>query len=360
MKTKDGMMAQGIALIIGGALYFVSGILIYFKGRENKFDKGLIWIAFAISHGIDEIADGANTYFNVQGQMHLFLEKVEVTTFILAGTFLLTGFSAKVLKRNPRDVLQVSGIITAPLVLLVFLAGESLIDAIKGAGVSFSGIFISYFTMIYGTFATISFAVIIIMQVFTVQSKWKYLSDPIKRKVFFVVFEGFMLLIYTASEILVPLNELFVIPEVLAIFVVLIAPQEIMLSENDKIQLYMAYEDTGLPIVTVKLNTTIPNDLLDLVTGFLSAINVMASSELEMGNLDQISTEQGYILSEKRDNILFAMLVDEVNTQIKETFENINSQVYEIINSKQYNAGAIDMDIVSEMEEKIFEHIVPS
>ncbi len=351
---------MGIILIAGGILYLLAGILIYFKERSNKFDKGYVWIFFALAHGMDEFADGLNSALGLTGFAHEVLEKIEVTTFMLAGTFLVAGFVSKVTKKEYFESMLAALLSIAPMILIVIFSDISLLDAIKAKNVSLNGFAISLFTITFGVLATLIYASVLFSQSLSLLSKWAYMTPQLRRKVLLYPFEALMLIVYIASELLVPLNELFVVPEVVAIVVVVITPQEIIFSGNGDMQMYLVYEETGLPVLTEKLNPNIPSDILDLVTGFLTAINTMTYEELKLGTLDKIETENGILLSRKEGRFLFAMLVNEVNAQTEQLFEKLNQQILEILTKENYDPSLPDPEVVGRLDALVLQNVIGS
>lgn len=351
-------MANGLILIVGGVLYVVAGLLIYFKEKSNKFDKGYVWVFFALAHGIDELADGLNAAYNFTGNVHDLLEKVEVTTFMLAGTFLVAGFVSKVTRKEYFESMLAALLSISPMILIVIFSDTALIDEIKGRGFDVNGLKISLFTITFGVLATLIYASVLFSQALSLLSKWKYMTPQLRRKVLLYPFEALMLVVYILSELLVPLNELFVLPEVIAIVVVVITPQEIIFSGNKELQMYLVYEKTGLPILTEKLNPNIPSDILDLVTGFLTAINTMTSEELKLGSLDKIETENGILLSRKEGSFLFAMLVREVNAQTEQLFEKLNQQIMEILTNENYDPIRPVPEVIEQLEGLVLQNVI--
>ncbi len=343
---------------MGGVLYVLAGLLIFFKERSNRFDKGYVWIFFAIAHGIDEISDGVNIALKLTGSIHVILEKVEVVTFMLAGTFLVAGFVSKVMKKEYFESMIAALLSITPMLLIVIFSDVALIDEIKARGIVVGDLKISLFTITFGVLATLIYASVLFTQAMTLLSKWNFMNPELRRKVLLYPFEAFMLIVYILSEMLVPLNEFFVLPEVIAIVVVVITPQEIIFSGNKEMQMYLVYEETGLPVLTEKLNPNIPSDVLDLVTGFLTAINTMTSEELKLGTLDKIETENGTLLSRKEGRFLFAMLVSEVNQQTEQLFENLNKKILEILTSEQYDPSLPDTQVIERLEGLVLQNVI--
>ncbi len=342
-----------IHLLIVGVIYVLSSIPIYLKNRENRYDRGFQWIIFSMAHGIDEIADylAGLTNSDELHTIHIFLEKVELATFFLAGAFLFLAALVKMGKIDSNQSLSVSTLLL--LIALFFMVlDENALDAIKSLNISIAGFEFKYITIFFGLFAAIPLIILYFYEFTVLAIKTFKIRNFDKRKIFNSLNIAILFILYIIGELFAPYYIYLVYLEVFTILYIMLTPLEILLDNN--IQIFLVYDQGGMLVYDAKFNTKISDDMAVLVSGFLSAINSLAKNELKIGNLDKINTEQGYLVSEYREKYTFAILINEDKLPTLERFKKLIPMIEEKL-PENYE-GMIDN--ISELDNLVLNTLV--
>lgn len=316
-------MNEDIHILAVGLAYLILAVPIWYRNRLNKFDKGYQWILFSVAHGLDEIFDYFAGYKGVDfiENNHILFEKLELVAFFLTATYLLLAGLVKLeLIRSNQTLSQ--GLFL-PMIVVIFILGfnELVLDAIGDLSITLYGLEYSYVTIIFGFVSAIPLIYAYFYEFAVLFSKTVKLRNFNSKQVWFSLSNGILFILYIIGEVYASYWILLVYLEVLAIFFVMLSPLEVILESN--IQLFLIYDKDGLPVFHTKFNTRIDDDLIVLVTGFLTAINSMATQELKMGNLDTIQTDNGLLISDYSTKYIFSILVNEDRIKTRETFEQV-------------------------------------
>ncbi|MCY3410743.1 MAG: hypothetical protein INQ03_03810 [Candidatus Heimdallarchaeota archaeon] len=320
-------MNDEIHFLIVGMLYLIIAVPIWWKNRNNRYDRGYHWILFSIAHGLDEIFDYFASIDTIDFfiKNHILFEKLELAAFFLTATFLILASLVKLgWFRSNESLLHVLPI---PAVVVVFFLSfnELVLDTIGELSITVLDFEYSYTTLIFGVLAALPLVYAYIYEFIVLIRKTIKLKDFNNKQVFFSLFNGLLFIFYIIGEVYASVFVYLVYLEVITIFFVMLSPLEVILGTN--IQLFLIYDKHGLPVMHTKFNTRIDDDLIVLVTGFLTAINSMVKEELKLGNLDTIQTENGLLITHYDEEYIFSILVNEDRMITREKFESIIPQV---------------------------------
>ncbi len=349
------MATEPVHLVVVGSLYIVLSAFVWYTQRKNEYDKGMAWVLFGIVHGLDEIIDGVKGWGLFQESVNLWLEKIEIGMLYSAGTLLVVIALIKLRILNPRILFKgIVPLLLSGFLFFLFLPRET-VDSLptyqmQVAQYSFE---VNYVMLLFGLVPSVPLALIYIFWSLAYMRRWDVLLVRTKREILKNTGIGFSVLIYGISEFLADVNAVFLYLELLTICLVAITSSELILAGEHGLSLFLWYHVDGMPLLHVKFNTSIPDDDIVLVTGFLSAIQTMAKHELDLGEVDQIQTTKGHLVSYRAGEYLFALLVASPNDALK----NVFYQTAQEIRSK-----TLDLEknpyLIPEKEKKKIENLI--
>ncbi len=349
------MATQAVHLVIVGSLYVVLSVIVLYTQRENEYDKGMAWVIFGIVHGIDEIIDGVKGWGLFQENVNLWLERVEIGMLYSAGSLLVAITLIKLQLINPKILFKgILPLLSLGFLFFLFLPSKTIesipIFQIYAGKYSFE---VSYVIILFGLLPSIPLALIYISWSIAYMRRWNILSTKTRRDILKNVGIGLSVIIYGISEVLADASAVFLYLELLTIFLVAVTSSELILAGEHGLSLFLWYHVDGMPLLHVKFNTSIPDEDIVLVTGFLSAIQTMVKHELDLGEVDQILTTKGHLLSHRAGEYLFALLATSPN----ETLKNIFYQTAQSIRSRTLQFEK-DPYLVPEEEKRKIEDFV--
>ncbi len=349
------MATQAVHLVVVGSLYVLLSAFVWYAQRENEYDKGMAWVLFGIVHGIDEIIDGVKGWGLFQDNVNLWLERVEIGMLYSAGTLLVVIMLIKLRVFNPKILFRgVVPLLSSGFLFFLFLPGKTIdsLPVFQMQMMQFS-FEVNYVMILFGLVPSVPLALIYIFWSIAYIRRWGILPAKARRDILKNAGIGLSVLIYGISEVLADVSAVFLYLELLTIFLVAITSSEFILTGEHGLSLFLWYHVDGMPLLHVKFNTSIPDDDIVLVTGFLSAIQAMAKHELDLGEVDQIQTTKGHLLSYRVGEYLFALLA----TSPSEALRNVFHQTAQEIRSRTPEFEK-DPYLVPENEKKKIENLV--
>ena len=340
-------MNAGYHTLIAGGLFVLISLLFQQRSKNNVYNKGWEWFFFALFHGIDEIADGLNQILNVDNSIHLILEKVEIIFFMLSATFLLIGTLIRLNLMNPKDIFKIGFFIQIPPIIFFVFLKEIQLDSITSHELNFLNYNIELISIVFGAIPTIPLIIAYIWQIFNISGKMK---DNFPRKLFLNYLMVILILaIYAISEMFSSINILFVYFEIFSFSLIIFIPVELNLGAENNLQLFLMYHVDGMMVSNLRFNTGLAEDTLILISGFLSAINTMVSSELNLGSLEKVETNQGLIITKYQGNYIYSLLVKNLTITIQDQLTNFIS---ELNNKTELPKDSVDLSkpVLNEIE----------
>jgi len=332
-------MNEGYHVIVVGIFYIIAGLLFLRNNRNNIYDKGYGWFLFSFFHGVDEIADGL-VRLHIWPNLTFLFDRIEFTTFYLSSSFLLLATLVKINWVKSSEIPYIGFIVQFPVIVYFMSISREMIDIIETKTIMISGIDITFFTIIFGVLPTgiLAFAYIYEFTTILMNRFSRTLSG---RKSLGLLLVAIMLVLYNVGELFASVTIFFLYLEIIAITVILLTPLELNLGSDNRIQLFMIYHEDGFLLHQLKLNTSLSDDTLILVTGFLSAINTMVEEELQLGALEKIETGNGLLYLIHEAPYIFAMLINAEDPNILERLNRVTEKISPVLreNSDQINQG---------------------
>ena len=318
-------MNTGYHTLIAGAMFIFISMLFHQRSRNNVYNKGWEWFFFAFFHGIDEIADGLNQVLKANNLIHLILEKVEIIFFMLSATFLLIGTLIRLNLMNPKDIFKIGFFIQIPPIIFFIFLKETQLDTITSHDLMLLHYSIEMISIVFGAIPTIPLILAYIWQIFNISGKMK--ANFPKKLFLNYLMVIIILVIYAISEMFSSINILFVYFEIFSFSLIVFIPVELNLGTENNLQLFLMYHVDGMMVSNLRFNTGLAEDTLILISGFLSAINTMVSSELNLGSLEKVETNQGIIITKYYGDYIYSLLVKNLTITIQDQLSNFITEL---------------------------------
>jgi hypothetical protein len=344
----------GYHTIIVGSIYLLSSLLFIPKSRNNIFDKGYGWMLFAVFHGIDEIADGM-VQIDLLPDYSLIFERMELAFFFLSSSFLLLATLIKVNWIRGSEIFKIGFGVQLPVILFFLFSSESVVDTIDAFGFTLFGVEVKYFTVIFGLLPTLPLAIIYFLEFLNVSRRFRG-GKSVNRVPLMLLILSLMLVLYNIGEIFASVNIYFLYLEVVTIMVVLLVPLEFNLGADERTQLFLVYHSYGYLVLHVKFNTSLDSETLNLVTGFLTAINTMVREELHLGDLERLETGNGFLYLVHKGDLIYAVLMETEDPTIIQKLHNISGKLDDELATIDLEMGvSLTMDQINKMESLVIQ-----
>ncbi len=330
-------MTNPVHFVIVGVFYIVMSALIYLRSRSNQYDKGYSWILFSIFHGGDELLDGLNEILTFSASMHLFLEKIELISIFLSSVFLMMTLFIQLGLIPPKQQVYTGFFMQAPVIIWFLFLNERSISILIDTKMRILTTDVPVFLVFLSAMPALFLAFAYLIEATRLFNLNRKSLANLNKSGLFMLISSFVIFLFVIGEIYADVNALYLYLEIVTITIIMLSPIEINFGTNQSIQFFTIYHSTGIPIIDVRFNNKISDDLITLVTGMLGAINSFMGEELEMGDLREIKTEQGFLMFEKYEEFTYAILTLNISVNIKERFSQLNKELNQIISKEDNN-----------------------